>query len=276
MGAALYHPREGARLKAVAEYGLDSDVMQAELEPLHRLASALFEVPTSMVSVVARERTLFASRIGIEVCDVERGISFCTHTLDRQEPLVVLDASLDPRFSANPLVSGPAHVRFYAGAPLIGPSGHVIGAFCLLDTRPGTATGVVRFGATIMPRKTPAHPYDYLESDWLWDILDKHDVGHRADCPLAALTVMLTDAASDLTALSRQVFREDALTPEAQQRAEACVALIVDALKLAPLCPTVPSPAVVTDMGGGKLRRTPTRGGRRSGDRRRTLKREIG
>ena len=135
----VYQATEAQRLKALEGYGLSPDIMQAELEPLNRLAAALFDVPTSMVSVVAQSRTMFASRTGIDVSEIDRDVSFCTHVLNREEPLILLDASLDPRFSANPLVTGPAHVRFYAGAPLRGPAGHVIGSFCLLDTRPRNA-----------------------------------------------------------------------------------------------------------------------------------------
>lgn len=139
MSVELIAPSEDLRLRAVADYGLSPDVMQGDLEPLNRLASALFGVPTSMVSVVAQYHTFFASRIGIAVCEVDRNISFCHTTITRDEPLIILDASLDPNFRDNPLVTGPAHVRFYAGAPLIGPSGATIGSFCLLDTRPRAA-----------------------------------------------------------------------------------------------------------------------------------------
>lgn len=130
---------DDSRLRAVAAYGLSPDVMQGDLEPLNRLASTLFGVPTSMVSVVAEHQTFFASRVGISVCEVDRRISFCHSTITQDEPLVILDASKDPNFHDNPLVTGPAHVRFYAGAPLIGPSGAAIGSFCLLDTSPREA-----------------------------------------------------------------------------------------------------------------------------------------
>lgn len=127
---------EPSRLEALAEYDLSADVAQADLEPLIRLASSLFDIPMAMVSVVERHRTLFTARIGLDVCELDRDVSFCSHVVGRDEPLVVLDARLDPRFSGNPLVTGPANIRFYAGAPLKGPNGHVIGSFCLVDTRP--------------------------------------------------------------------------------------------------------------------------------------------
>ena len=42
--------------------------------------------------------------------------------------MIVPDARLDPRFSENPLVAGPPHVRFYAGAPLRVRDGFILGA----------------------------------------------------------------------------------------------------------------------------------------------------
>ena len=46
------------------------------------------------------------------------------------------DATQDPRFAANPLVTGEPFIRFYAGAPLIYMRDIRLGGLCLLDTKP--------------------------------------------------------------------------------------------------------------------------------------------
>ena len=51
------------------------------------------------------------------------------------EVLVSEDVTEDPRFADDPLVLEKG-IRFYAGAPLRTSAGLVIGALCLIDTRP--------------------------------------------------------------------------------------------------------------------------------------------
>ena len=50
--------------------------------------------------------------------------------------MVVPDARLDFRFRDNPVVTGPPHVRFYAGVALVSPEGYKLGDFCIWDTVP--------------------------------------------------------------------------------------------------------------------------------------------
>ncbi len=64
--------------------------------------------------------------------------TFCAWSLLTLKPevLIVPDATLDLRFKNLPAVVGPAHLRFYAGAPLISSGDTRLGSLCVIDKRP--------------------------------------------------------------------------------------------------------------------------------------------
>jgi len=128
---------ETARLQALQSmHLLDSD-REERFDRFTRLARRLFTVPIALVSLVDAERQWFKSAQGMdEVTETSRDISFCGHAILRPQAMLVPDTLLDERFADNPLVVGAPHVRFYAGRPLRGPSGHPVGTLCLLDTQP--------------------------------------------------------------------------------------------------------------------------------------------
>lgn len=128
--------REGARLATITDYELVGQPPEPEFDHIVALAASLFDVPISLISIVGQEHQVFAARVGLEAESTTRDVSFCAHALDRAEPLVVEDASLDPRFADNPLVLGPPYIRFYAGAPLRVASGHVVGTLCIISPEP--------------------------------------------------------------------------------------------------------------------------------------------
>lgn len=109
---------------------------EERFDRITRLAAKYFEVPIAYVSLIDKERQWFKSKQGFDICETPRSISFCSHTILREETLIVPDATKDDRFCGNPVVTGPPNLRFYAGQPLSGPGGHKIGSLCVLDLKP--------------------------------------------------------------------------------------------------------------------------------------------
>lgn len=128
---------ESARLAELARYGiLDAEPDEA-FDDLAAIAAAVCDTPIAMVNLIGRDRQWTKAAVGMEPQECPRSEAFCAHSiLVPGEPLVVPDAREDPRFAANRWVQGPPGVRFYAGAPLVTPAGHALGALCVLDVRP--------------------------------------------------------------------------------------------------------------------------------------------
>ena len=110
---------------------------EERFERLTRMAKQMFDVPIALVSLVDKNRQWFKSCIGLDVCETSREISFCGHSILEKSVFIVADATLDSRFSDNPLVTGEPKIRFYAGCPLQ-VSGHRLGTLCIIDTRART------------------------------------------------------------------------------------------------------------------------------------------
>lgn len=119
-------------------------------------AARRFGVPLASIGLVGRTNVHLVAETGTQLHVVPRGLSFSTHALTSDEPLVVENALLDPRFARHPTVLD-RHVSFIALAPLIERGGQRLGAFCLLDHHPRTMTQediatLVRFATAAMAR----------------------------------------------------------------------------------------------------------------------------
>ena len=127
---------EASRLATLHGYSILDTMPEREFEDLTALATFICGTPTSLISLVDKDRQWFKSKVGLAVDQTGRTDSFCAYTLSGPDSLIVEDTLLDPRFADNALVLGAPHIRFYAGAPLIAPNGHVLGTVCVIDTEP--------------------------------------------------------------------------------------------------------------------------------------------
>lgn len=126
---------EPDRLAALDASGLLDLAADSQLDDLARLTSSVIGTPIVLVSLVGCLEQTFIASVGFEARGTSRDSAFCSYTILSPEPLIVEDATQDPRFADNPLVTGEPGIRFYAGIPLMGLSGHAFGTLCVIDTK---------------------------------------------------------------------------------------------------------------------------------------------
>jgi anti-sigma regulatory factor (Ser/Thr protein kinase) len=131
---------ETARLAALRSYRILDTDPEAAFDDLTLLASQICGTPMAAISLIDDHRQWFKSKVGLSFNEVSRSVAFCTHAMGQQSVMIVPDATQDHRFRDNPMVTGEPHLRFYAGAPIMTPDGHALGALCVVDSEPRTLT----------------------------------------------------------------------------------------------------------------------------------------
>ena len=135
---------EAERLAALHDLNILDTPPESNFDAVCRTAAALFSVPTAVISLIDTDRQWFKASCGSDTDGSSRDVAFCAYAILSDDALVVEDATLDPRFASNPLVTGGARIRFYAGAPLILRSGIRLGSLCVIDTKPRTFSELQR------------------------------------------------------------------------------------------------------------------------------------
>lgn len=129
----LISPEEG-RLAALDRYDILDTGQEEAFDRIARLIKLTLNVEIGLVSLMDAHRQWYKANSEGTETEVPLDVAFCRHMLIDGEAFVVPDAEQDPRFSDNPFVTGPSHVRSYAGAPLRTPDGHTIGSVCAVGS----------------------------------------------------------------------------------------------------------------------------------------------
>jgi GAF domain-containing protein len=128
--------KESARLNALRRYAILDSPPEAVFDTITGMAARLLGTPIALISLVDHERQWFKSCHGVELHETLRAGSMCGLAVCGDGVLEIPDARADRRFAKSPLVTGPPHIRFYAGAPLTTEDGHNIGVLCVIDSTP--------------------------------------------------------------------------------------------------------------------------------------------
>ena len=128
---------EAVRQSALDALRITDSLPEPTYDAVVRLASAVCGTPIALISLITRDRQWFKARIGMSVEETPREFAFCDHAIRSPQSLMeVPDASTDPRFRDNPLVTGDPNIRFYAGHPLVDSEGLALGTVCVIDRIP--------------------------------------------------------------------------------------------------------------------------------------------
>ncbi len=123
------------RTRVLQSYAILDTPPELQFDRLVELAAELCDAPIAAVSLLDETRQWFKASYGLDVREMDISISFCQHAIEQQGLYLIEDAARHPLFHDNPLVTGALGVRFYAGYPLITPSGHALGTLFVIDRR---------------------------------------------------------------------------------------------------------------------------------------------
>jgi two-component system sensor histidine kinase VicK len=131
---ALQEKDEMMRIDALEEYEALAAPPDIALDDIVRLAAQVCNSPLALITLVGSDRLYFRSVVGVEISDAPRGgMPFFEDVLLSNDVYEISDARLDPAYRKDIDFAGRSF-RFFAGAPLITPTGTVIGSLSVMDT----------------------------------------------------------------------------------------------------------------------------------------------
>lgn len=121
---------------AIAQYDILDSAPETQFDDIVQLAARIVGTQTAAITFIDDARQWFKARCGLALQETPISVSFCAHAIEAERVFVVRDAAQDPRFAENPLVTGPPHIRFYAGMRILAADGTAIAALCVIDPEP--------------------------------------------------------------------------------------------------------------------------------------------
>jgi len=125
-------PNDEARVKMLHDLKILDTASEETFDRVTEMMTIIFNIPTTIVSLVDGERQWFKSKRCLDVSETGRDVAFCNYTIMSDQIFEVTDPQNDERFKNNPLVTGDLGLRYYCGAPIV-VRGFTIGALCMLD-----------------------------------------------------------------------------------------------------------------------------------------------
>ncbi len=181
---------EAKRLESLHRLKVLDTSPEKVFDGLVAVAAAACGVPISLISLIDSDRQWFKANLGLsDITESPREVAFCSHTIQSEGTLEVRDATADPRFADNPLVTGAPDIRFYAGHPLRLSDGALVGTLCVIDRIPRELSKQQR---TILAHLANAAA-QALEARRTNEELHSSEAQFRALCDASPIGIFSTD-----------------------------------------------------------------------------------
>lgn len=127
---------EASRIGALRRFRILDTPSEPAYDDLTRLTAFICGTPIAFIGFMDTDRLWFKSRIGWDVPEVPREMSFCANTILQSDVLVVSDTLADQDGLAACPLATHGGIRFYAGASLVSSDGFSLGTLCAMDSIP--------------------------------------------------------------------------------------------------------------------------------------------
>lgn len=129
--------RQSEVQRIIERIGTESDESLADIAAI---AAQICMVPVSTITLIDDVKQYIKGMVGMseEVRVLNRFEGICNITIQSPDTNTIFyDASVDDRIKGLPVVDGTYdYIKFYAGLPLVTPSGFAIGSMCVIDRMP--------------------------------------------------------------------------------------------------------------------------------------------
>ncbi len=122
------------RQDALESYEILDTARERVFDDLVADAADLVATPWAGLHLFDADRVWAKAAHGYAGDEAGRGILPCELVVAGGTEVVLPDVTADPRFAGSPLVHGSAHLRAYAGVPLVSAEGVTVGTLCVMDT----------------------------------------------------------------------------------------------------------------------------------------------
>ena len=129
---------ESGRLEALRRYQILDTAPEVAYDEITELAAQICGCPVAVIGFIDESQDWKKSKYGLPAnfTGMPREISVCSTTICSGTLMQIGDLTKDERFRDNATVTGPPHLRFYCGMPLVTPDGYALGTLCVVDFQP--------------------------------------------------------------------------------------------------------------------------------------------